>query len=188
MTEPNLDALPSDAGVSSLTAIGRKLLAAEEKVQRLEAELKRACLERDKIQNHELPEIAEALGIEGSFGVDGCKLEIKPILSVKPLEANRPLVLQELEKQGAGALIKNEVTVSFTKGKEKEAAEFIARLQAEGLQPKTERWVESQTLKKHVDERLKAGKSVDLELFGVRQFKQAKFTDGAPKPRVFDGE
>lgn len=187
MSEPDLSAIPDDASTSTIAALGRALIAAETEVARLEVELKKAKRLRDQLSERDLPEACEALGIE-KIQVDGCLFEMDEIFRVQPPVANRPLVLQELEKQGAGALIKSEVTVSFPRGKEAEAKALIERLTAEGLQPKQEKWVESSTLKKHVRERLEAGKAVDMELFGVHKAPVVSITDGAPKPPVFDGE
>lgn len=179
--------LPQSDQLYQLSELARRLYDAEKRVLELEAELKRARRLRDTIQLTEIPSYLEEVGVT-SFSTPDVKVDLEEILVVQPLAANRPLVLQELERQGAGGLIKSTVTVAFDRGQEEKAAELIRSLQVQGMVPKQDRWVEPSTLKKHVRTRLEKGEDIDADLFGVRQLKKATFASGAPEAPVFDDE
>lgn len=187
MDQPDLSPVPTDSTLSTLSQLGEDFYDAESEVLRLEALLKRAKTRRDNIQLTEIPEFLYEVGIT-EFATKDLKVKVSEMLQVTPKKENRPLVLAMLEKQGAGNLIKSLVTVQFNRGQDEKAKKIIALLREHDLAPKQEKKVESQTLKKHVKDRLEAGKVVDMDLFGAKQFKKASFVDGAPEPPVFDGE
>ena len=182
-----MNEMPTDTELSTLAALGDDLFNAEEEVLRLAAELKRAQKIRDGIQQEEIPEAMAEIGVL-EFRTAKCKIELQEVLRVQPKVANRPLVLLAVEEAGQGALIKTTVTVPFGRGESEKAKELLAEIQARGLQSKQERKIEPSTLKKYVKDKMEAGEPLDQDLFGVYKFKQAKFSDGAPVPPVFDGE
>jgi hypothetical protein len=173
--------------LSHLAELGDQLYDAEAEVLRLEAELKRAKKHRDYIQNELVPNAMEEIGIL-EFRTSTSKIEIREKLVVQPKVENRPLVLQELERYGAGSLIKTRLEIPFNRGEDDAVAQICASLHEAGRQYKQERKVEPSTLKKFVKDRLEEGKAVNMDLFGVRRFKQAIFEDGAPEAPAFDDE
>ena len=180
------DQLPNDAELSSLARAGEDLFQAEQNVLNLEVQLKAAKKRRDAIANVTVPELLESIGIEQITMTGGREVSVKEYLSVSPLKDNRPLVLAELVKQGASALIKTTLSIPFARGQEDEVRRVNELLQREGLTTQVEIKVEPATLKKHVKDRLAAGDYVDQELFGVRTGSIAKFSKGQPKANHFD--
>lgn len=180
--------LPSDSELSSLARAGQELFDAEKKVLDLEAQLKVAKKVRDAIAHVTVPELLGEIGIEQITMTGGREVSVKEYLSVSPLKDNRPLVLAALVEQGAGALIKSTVSVSFGRDSAEEVKRVNEMLQREGLTTKIDIKVEPATLKKHVKERLAKGEFVDQELFGVRTGAVAKFSKGAPKAQPFGDE
>ena len=180
--------LPTDESMSALTQMGQQLYDAEQAVIDAEARLKHAKRKRDALATQAIPSALEEMGIESLTMTGGRKIEVKPILSVTPLAANRPRVMEEVTKQGAESIIKTTVSVPFGRGEQEAVKALLTKLQEDGLSAKLDTKIEPQTLKKHVKERLEAGLPVDTELFGVREFTQAKFTEGKPTEPVFDGE
>ena len=89
--------LPTDTELSTLAQLGEDLYQAESEVLRLEAELKRAKRIRDAIQNEEIPEVMQDIGVL-EFRTARSKFELKEILRVQPKADNRPLVLQAVEE------------------------------------------------------------------------------------------
>lgn len=185
MTEQQL---PTDDAMSSLTEMSEALYTAEQNVLELEARLKLAKRKRDLIAMKQVPEYMEAAGVAFLGMTGGRRVDVKPILSVTPLAANRPLVYAALDAQGAGNLIKTTVSIPFGRDSQAEVKKLVAQLQEMGHQTKCDVKVESSTLKKHVRTRLEQGLPVDTDLFGVKEFKKASFTEGAPKEPIFDGE
>jgi len=179
--------LPPDSEMSSLAALGQDLVAAEESVFLAEHKLKLAKAARDNIANVQIPDLMKELGVEFIGMAGGRRVDVKSILSVTPLAADRPLVFAELEKQGAGSLIKTTVSVPFGRGQDAEVQALLELLQDKGLAGKLDKKVEPQTLKKHVRDRLEEGLPIPA-CFNVKKFEQAVFTKGKPVAPVFDDE
>lgn len=178
---------PDDKTLSSLARLGEDLYEAEAKVLRLEAELARAKKVRDVIKREEIPEVMAETGIT-SFSTATSSFLLKEVLSVRPKAADRPRVIQALEEMGEAGLIKNQVSVSFAKGQDSQARALVDQLAERGILAEQARKVEPSTLRAFVRRRLAAGESVDMDLFGVQQFKEAEFKDGAPEAPVFEDE
>ena len=179
--------LPLDSELSSLSALGQDLYEAEEYVFQAEHDLKLAKGKRDHLARSLIPELMKELGVEFIGMTGGRRVDVKSILSVVPLAADRPLVLKHLEEQGAGALIKTTITVPFGRGEEVKVKDLLNLLQEHGIGSKLEKKVEPPTLKKHIKERLEQGLPVPKE-FNVKKFDQASFTEGKPKKPIFPGE
>jgi len=173
--------------LSTLVKLGEELYAAEAEVLRLDAELAKAKARRDTIQNDIIPQAMEEIGVK-EFRTENSHVVIKPILAVTPKKDDRPLVFKAVEETGDGAIIKDTVTMALGKGKVEVAKKLLKIAEELQLDAKQERKIEAQTLKKYVKDRLEAGEAVDMKLFGVKQFKQAKFKSGAPEAPVFEDE
>jgi hypothetical protein len=182
MTEPS-----QGSELSQLVKLGESLYDAEAEVLRLDAELKRAKARRDRIQNLLLPEAMEEIGIT-EFRTPTSHFKVQEKLVVQPKAADRPLVLQALEEQGAGELIKTKLEVPFNRGEEEAVASVCEALGLLGRDYKQDRSVHPSTLKKHVKDLLSRGEPLNTELFGVRTFQSAVFTSGAPEAPIFDEE
>ena len=168
--------------------MGQLLYDAEQKVLDLDAQLKIAKRSRDYIAGTQIPEFMKDAEIEFIGMSGGRRVDIKEILAVQPLAANRPLVYAAVAEAGDGSLIKTTVSIPFGRGEQEKVKKLLATLQRAGLTPKCDTKIEPSTLKKWVKDRLAAGKPVDKDLFGVRDFSKATFTEGAPNESVFDGE
>lgn len=173
--------------MSALAQLGQDLYDAETKVLELEAQLKRAKANRDRLVQTDIPEAMADIGMS-SFSTDKFSIEIKEKIIVSPKVENRPLVLQALEADGQAALIKSIVTVAFNKGQDEIARQLATEMMKKGFDAKQDRSVHAQTLAKYVKDKLSKGAEIDQELFGVRQFKEAKFSSGAPEAPVFGDE
>ncbi len=179
--------LPTNSELSSLSSLGQDLYVAEELVFQVEHDLKLATAARDYIANTLIPELMKELDVEFIGMTGGRRIDVKQIFSATPLAADRPLVYAALEEQGAGALIKTTVSIPFGRGDEQKVKDIIQLLEVNGHAPILAKKVEAPTLKKHVKERLAAGKPVPA-CFNVKKFDHAEFTEGKPKKAVFDGE
>ena len=187
MIQFNVSNLPTDSELSSLSSLGQDLYEAEENVFQAEHELKIAKKKRDHIAHGLVPELMKELGVESISMTGGRKVDVKSILSVVPLAADRPMVLKHLEEQGAGSLIKTTVTVPFARGEDDKVKALLDLLQGRGLAGKLDKKVEPPTLKKHIKDRLAKGLPVPKE-FNVKEFFQAAFSEGKPKKPIFDDE
>ena len=171
--------------LTKIAQMGKDLFDAQADVLRIEAELKKAKRVLYQIQEVDIPEYMDEIGLT-KFETDDLSVEIKDSLRVTPLAANRPKVMKVVTEAGDAHLIKDTISFMFTKGQNDEAEKFYDEAIAEGKAPKREQKIESSTLRAYVKGKLEAGEDVDMDLFGVTMAKKAVFKTGAPKAPIFE--
>lgn len=180
------EAAPDAAAISDVGRTANELYEAELEVLRCEAALKKAQAVVRDLAEKTLPDLMEEAGLAEIKLANGGTLKVERKLTVSPLKANRPAVLQWLAETGHAAKIKHAVTVQVGKDAEREQ-QLLEQLSASGYNDiDSKAWVEPSTLRAHVKKVLDVGGEVDMDLLGARQYSKAKIT-GAPAP-VFDGE
>jgi len=167
---------PSTDRLAELSSLANDLYLAELDVVERKRELEEAQAKADDISQQQIPQLMESIGIEEFTTTSGVKLSIKDIIRAAPPAARRAEAYAWLKEHGYGDLIKHNIIVGFGRDEEQDANDLAADLERKGLRTKDELKVESQTMKKFVKDRLAAGQAIPMDLFGVRQFKQAKIT------------
>lgn len=176
------DKAPTDQSVSTLSALGLFLVDAEKAVLVAEDVLKKAQAMKRDVEERMIPDAMREAGVEELKLTGGVVIALDEVLSVTPKKENRQLVLNWLEKEGYGALIKRTISVAFTREQQAEADNLVKLLVEEHHMPtKEERKVESGTLKKHVKNLLEQGANLPTDILGIYQFTRAKITEGKPK-------
>jgi hypothetical protein len=176
-----LDDAPSDVGVSTLARLGQQLVEAELAVLKAEYALKKAQDIRKDIEERQIPEAMSEAGIEELKLKGGTVIGLDEVLGVTVKKENKQRVLNWLEKEGHGGIIKRTLSVAFNKDQQVEADNLIKILVEEhGMPTKEEREYASQTLKKIVRERREAGKEVP-DIIDVYSAQKAVIIKGKPK-------
>lgn len=174
-------AAPSGESLADLAKAAIDLYQAELEVSRLEGELKAAQKKVEDISTHVIPDLMDLAGLEELALKNGTKLKVEPILTIGSGAGKNPAVLAWIEETGHSGLIKRSVAVSLGKDADEKELKLLEELKAEGFTDVAAfREVNAQTLKAHVKKLLEAGKEVDMDLLGAREFKRAKIT-GQPK-------
>jgi hypothetical protein len=174
-------AAPSGEALADLSKAAIDLYQAELEVSRLEGELKAAQKKVEDISTHVIPDLMDLAGLEELSLKNGTKLKVEPILTIGSGAGKNPAVLAWIEETGHSGLIKRSVAVSLGKDADEKELKLLEELKAEGFTDVSAlREVNAQTLKAHVKKLLEAGKDVDMDLLGAREFKRAKIT-GQPK-------
>lgn len=177
-----MDNAPTDQGVSTLANLGQALVKAELDVLKAEAELKKAQDLRKDIEERQIPDAMREAGVEELKLAGGVVIGIEEVLGVTVRKDNKQRVLNWLEKEGHGGIIKRKLSVTFNKDQQDEASNLIKVLVEEhGMPTKEEREYASQTLKKIVRERREAGLPVPDDIINVYSAEKAKITKGKPK-------
>lgn len=177
-----MDNAPTDQGVSTLANLGQALVKAELDVLKAEAELKKAQDLRKDIEERQIPDAMREAGVEELKLAGGVVIGIEEVLGVTVRKDNKQRVLNWLEKEGHGGIIKRKLSVAFNKDQQDEASNLIKVLVEEhGMCTKEEREYSSQTLKKIVRERREAGLPVPDDIINVYSAEKAKITKGKPK-------
>lgn len=159
---------------NEIVELAQAQLAAERKVEKCEAELKKAEEELRVISEEQLPEKMDELGIPKFTTPDGIEIKTEDVINANISEERRDKANQWLDEKGYGNLLKTEVTSSFGREEIKIAKALEAELKKRGLTTAFKRSVHHQTLLAFIREHLAAGKDIPQDLFGIHRFRRSK--------------
>lgn len=167
---------PKDERFKGLDALVVKTKAAEASVMKLASLLEQAQETLRDLVARQLPAMLDDMGLKEFVNSAGQKIEIKEVIEAGISEANRPVAFNWLEENGHGGLIKQDITVSFSKNQEGAAKELMSELTGKFAAVTQNKKVHPSTLKAWVREMLGEGKAIPLEPFGVFRRREAKIT------------
>lgn len=174
-------AAPSADALANLSLSALQLYEAQVEVARLEGELKAAQKRVEDIETHTIPDLMDEAGVKELQLKNGTKLKVEDILTIGSGKGKDAAVLKWITETGHSGLIKRFVNVALGQKADEREAALLAELKAEGFEDVASvAEINAQTLKAHVKKLLEAGKEVDMDLLGAREFKRAKIT-GQPK-------
>ena len=170
----NIDFETDQAKVITKTEIIRSLADQVERLENLnqeiekkEKDLKQRKKDLEYLSGEVIPTMMSEMGLSHLKLMDGSSVDVKPNYSANITIANREAAFNWLRNNGLGAIIKNEILVSFGRNEDNKAADYAALAQERGFQPTQKLKVEPMTLKALVRERIEAGKEMPTELFNV---------------------
>jgi hypothetical protein len=161
-----LDTLDSSKldGVSRLAKEAANL---EQEISDAERLLKGKKQALREITDEQLPEALEEMGLQKFTLTDGAEISVQPRYEASIPVGRREEAFQWLRDHEFGDLVKNNVTVTFGRGEDDMAKEFVGLCGSQGFVPRQLEKVEPMTLKGWLRERVEAGDPIPLDLFGA---------------------
>ena len=143
--------------VATLQETDRQLADAEQEVKRLDKIKKQLETER-------IPALMEEMGqTKGTW--NGVEVKLVQKIDARISEANKDAAFSWLRGNGHDGIIKNDVTMSFSKGEDNLAGDAIATLRDKGFDPIQKTSVHASTLKAFIGTELEKGAALPLDLF-----------------------
>lgn len=152
------------------------LLKLRENVESLETQLAAAKADVRRVEQEDLPDLMQELGLETFKLKTGETVEVKPEVDCSITEEKRFAAHDWLSSNGFGGLIKTEVIVQFGRGEHDAAEGFAKEVALQGKQPALVERVHPSTLKSFIKEQMAAGKAIPFDLFGVHPYNKVKIT------------
>jgi hypothetical protein len=165
-TPDKIDQL-DDGQLDGVSRLANEAAALEHKLAEQEQAMKETKAALHKITDEQLPEALEEMGLQKFTLTDGSEISVKPIYSASIPRDRREEAFQWLRDHEFGDLVKNNVTVTFGRGEDADAKEFMNLCGSQGYVPDQLEKVEPMTLKAWLRERVEAGDAVPLDLFGA---------------------
>ena len=165
-TSDKLDTLNSSK-LDGVSRLAQEAALLEKEIAQYEQFAKEKKQALHRITDEQLPEALEEMGLQKFTLTDGAEISVKPIYSASIPKDRKEEAFQWLRDHDFGDLVKNNVTVSFGRGEDKDARDFVDFCDAEGYAPNQLEKVEPMTLKAWLRERVEAGDPVPLDLFGA---------------------
>lgn len=147
------------------------LLKLRENVTRLEAELEAAKKDVRRVEQEDLPDLMQELGLETFKLKSGETIEVKPEVDCSISEDRRAKAHEWLTAHGFGGLIKTEVIAKFGRDERDAALACAQQINGEVIER-----VHPSTLKSFVKEQMAAGAGLPFDLFGVHPYSKVKIT------------
>ena len=165
-TSNKIDQL-QEGKLDAVSRLATEAAALEHKLADTEKIMKETKAALLKITDERLPEALEVMGLQKFTLTDGSEIAIKPIYAASIPKDRKEEAFQWLRDNDHGDLVKNLVSVSFGRGEDDTAKEFVGLCGAQGFVPSQAEKVESSTLRGWLRERVEAGDPIPLDLFGA---------------------
>ena len=161
-----LDKLRSD-DLDGVSRLAQEAADLEREIADVEQKLKDKKKALYKITDERLPEALEEMNLQKFTLTDGSEISVKPIYAASIPKDRRDEAFQWLRDHEFGDLVKNNVTVTFGRGEDDTAKDFIGFCGEQGFVPSQIEKVEPMTLKAWLRERVEEGDPIPLDLFGA---------------------
>jgi hypothetical protein len=147
------------------------LLAARKHLETVEAQLKTAKEDVRRLEQEDLPELMQELGLETFKLTTGELIEVKQDIECGISEERRARAHAWLTEHGFGGLIKTEVVAKFGRDERDAAVACAEQIGGEMVER-----VHPSTLKSFVKEQMEAGRAIPFDLFAIHPFNRVKIT------------
>ena len=156
-----------NAGLDTVAGLARKIKYQQDKVERLDRELKDEKQALLKLTDEDLPSTMADLGLSKFSLDDGSTVEVKPTYGASILVKDRPAAYEWLRENGFDDIIKNVISCQFGRGEDDQASAFHAFASQQGYPADQNESIHSSTLKEFVKERIETGEDFPHTLFGA---------------------
>lgn len=162
--------ISSDEDKASVAKLAEIQLSLKNEVAELEAMLKDKKKDLQRVEEHDLPEAMDKIGMAEFKLIDGTKISIKTFYNASIPAERKEEAYSWLDNNGHGSLIKTKVEASFSRGELEMAKAFLDYARGfNGLseEPSFDQSVHWQTMRAFVKEQVEEGAGLPLDLFGV---------------------
>jgi len=156
-----------NAGLDTVAGLARKIKYQQDKVERLDRELKDEKQALLKLTDEDLPSTMADLGLSKFSLDDGSTVEVKPTYGASILVKDRPAAYEWLRENGFDDIIKNVISCQFGRGEDDQASAFHAFASQQGYPADQNESIHASTLKAFVKERIETGEDFPHTLFGA---------------------
>ena len=156
--------------LKDVTALAHKQLELQGVVASVEAKLKTAKADLDKIQLGQLPAALKAAGIPSFTLENGMVVGYDEDMKVSLPKARSAAIISQMKKWGYAANVANEITIDLGKGDNNTGAVIIDHAKELGVEATLSESIATGTVKAALNKRIREGKNDDLAFFGAFPF------------------
>ena len=156
-----------DESLDAISNLAQGAANLEREIAKTEETLKEKKAALHKITDEQLPEALEEMNLQKFTLKDGSEISVKPIYAASIPKDRRDEAFAWLRDNKFGDLVKNNVSVTFGRGEDEAAKDFVGFCADKGFVPNQLEKVEPMTLKAWLREQVEAGHPIPLDLFGA---------------------
>lgn len=157
----------SNASLRELTVLISSMFKYAELIEQKNEELSRLKAEFDRLNEHDIPNKMDEIGIKTFELTTGEKVGYKDFVNVSIPAAKKQDTFNWLNDHGFGDIIKTDVTMKFGKEESERAKELVHELRERGIGAEAKQAVHPMTLKAFANEQMESGTILPEDLFSV---------------------
>jgi hypothetical protein len=164
------EAPPPEDQLKRIQFFGQKQRDLTKQIADLENTLSVTKEKLRRVQEQDLPEAMDAVGMSKFVMDDGTTVTVKAFYAASIPDDRKEEAFDWLKEHDFDGMIKADVKVSFGKGEfeiAKSFVEFIRGFNEKAIDPEYKENVHWQTLRAFVKEQIEGGKPLPLDMFGV---------------------
>lgn len=169
----------TDEDKASIASLAEKQLSLKTEIENLEELLKEKKKDLQRVEEHDLPEAMDRIGMSEFKLTDGTKISVGSFYNASIPAERKDEAFDWLDEHGHGSIIKAAVKTEFGRGSlegAKAFLEYARRFNQLDQEPVLDQGVHWQTLRAFVKEQVEEGAGLPLDLFGVYIGRKAKIT------------
>lgn len=164
--------------LETITRLANLQLELQSSVERMELDIKEEKEKLRRVQEQDLPEALDAVGMSDFTLKSGFKIAVSPFYNASIPGERKDEAYKWFDDNGHGGMIKAAVEISFSRGEIEFARQFIEWLNTQytDLNVEFKQAVHWQTLRAFVKEQVESGAALPIDLLGVFVGRKAKIT------------
>lgn len=170
------DIEPAADSLERLAALCAVMIETAKDIERKKAELDALQKNYNRLSMDDVPTLMREVKLSEVALEDGTRITMEPRISASISKERNLAAMNWLKENGYSGIIKTAVAIEFPKDQSEDAIELTRELMEEFEGVTMEEKVHPMTLKSFVAERLAAGDSIPMDLFGVHEITVAKIT------------
>jgi hypothetical protein len=156
-----------DKALDEISSLAQNAANLEQEIANDEEALQKKKEALREITDEQLPGALEEMNLQKFTLMDGSEISVKPIYGASIPKGRKEEAFKWLRDHNFGDLVKNNVSVTFARGEDEIAKNFVDLCADQGFVPSQIEKVEPMTLKGWLREEVEAGNPVPLDLFGA---------------------
>jgi hypothetical protein len=156
-----------DEALDAISRLAQRASNLTQEIAKTEEYLKEQKNALVEITDEQLPEALEEMNLAKFTLKDGSEISVNPLYAASIPKDRRAEAFAWLRDHQFGDLVKNNISVTFGRGEDEKAKDFVGFCTGKGFVPNQLEKVEPMTLKGWLREQVEAGNPIPLDLFGA---------------------
>ena len=165
----------STDSISDIATQCDSLILLQDKIKKTEESLKDLKEQERKLSEEVIPNLLHESGVTEIKTTDGTTVQVKPFIKASITKANQEKAFAWLRDNGFEDIIKNQLSVNFSRSEDNQANDIFEDLKSKGLAVSRDEKVNTNTLTAMMkDLILVKNESVPMDVFSIYQSNKTK--------------
>ena len=165
----------SSDNLADITSECNKLMTLQDEIKMTEERLKELQSQERNLSQEVIPNLLNQVGVSEIKTTDGATVQVKPFIKASITKANQEKAFAWLRDNGFEDIIKNQLSVNFSRSEDNQANDIFEDLKSKGLAVSRDEKVNTNTLTAMMkDLILVKNEAVPMDVFSIYQSNKTK--------------